>query len=126
MADLTSVWALDVHLINAGLHIEGNLLHRRIFPILKLRQAAVRLNEYRFFLENMMENIVFVCLHLCECIYILVLRWQWSMFVDVDCLHILLPPTSTHAFVRELFKTNHFPYLSAFEEFPEDGWRRSG
>lgn len=37
------------HLLNAGLHVEGELLfflHRRIFPIQILRQATVRLNDY--------------------------------------------------------------------------------
>lgn len=46
-------WVLDVHLNNAKLHIEGDILHRRFFPIDRLKEF--------------LETIVFVWLQLCEC-----------------------------------------------------------
>lgn len=51
MADLKYVWALDVHLINARMHIEGKLLHRRIYPYPETEAGCCQIEWIVFFRE---------------------------------------------------------------------------
>lgn len=53
------------------------------------------------------EMIMFVWLQLCECICVLVVHWQWSMLIDMDCLHTSATCIQSHViYIRENSKTD--------------------